>query len=124
VAGYLKGNNIRQRAFGGLSKVTIDNTGGGSNVYVKLCRPDIDRCDDVRHAYIPQGASFTMVNIAPGVYDVRYRDLTSGQIARSEPIQLQQKQEVEGTKFSVIRLTLYRVAGGNTSFAPLTEEQF
>lgn len=123
-AAYLKGKGIQQRAFGGLSKLTIDNTNGGSNVYVKLCRPSNDRCDGLRHVFIPQGASFVMANIAPGTYDIRYRDLSSGQIARSEPLLLQQIEDSQGTRFSVVRLTLYRVADGNTSFAPLSEDQF
>jgi len=123
-AGYLKGNGIRQRAFGGLSKLTIDNTNGGSSVYVKLCRPNNERCDGLRHVFITQGASFVLANIAPGTYDIRYRDLSSGHIARSEPLLLQQIEDAQGTRFSVVRLTLYRVAGGNTSFVPLSEEQF
>lgn len=123
-AGYLKGKGIQQRAFGGLSKLTIDNTSGGSDVHVKLCRLSIDRCDGLRHIFIPQGASFTMASITAGTYDIRYRDLTSGHTAKSQPIALQQIEDDQGTRFSVVKLTLYRVSGGNTSFAPLPDEQF
>jgi len=123
-AGYIKGKGIQQRAFGGLSKLTIDNSNGRSDVYVKLCRQGGNRCDALRHVFVPQGASFTMASLAPGAYDVRYCDLSSGSIAKSEAINLQQLEEERGTRFSVVRLTLYRVSGGNTSFAPITEDQF
>ena len=121
-ASYLRG--LPQRATGGLSKLTIDNTDGGSNVYVKLCRASSTQCDGLRHVYIPRGSSFSINGIAPGTYDVRYRDLNSGRIAKSEPMALRQIEEEGGTKYSVIRLTLYAVTDGNTTFAPLTEEQF
>jgi len=121
-ASYLRG--LPQRATGGLSKLTIDNTDGGSNVYVKLCRASSTQCDGLRHVYIPRGSSFSINGIAPGTYDVRYRDLNSGRIAKSEPMALRQIEEEGGTKYSVIRLTLYTVTDGNTTFAPLTEEQF
>lgn len=121
-ASYLRG--LPQRATGGLSKLTIDNTDGGSNVYVKLCRASSTQCDGLRHVYIPRGSSFSINGIAPGTYDVRYRDLNSGRIAKSEPMSLRQIEEEGGTKYSVVRLTLYAVTDGNTTFAPLTEEQF
>lgn len=121
-AAYLQG--MPKAAKGGLSKLTIDNTNGGADVYVKLCRAHHDRCAGLRHVYIPLGNSFTLSNIASGTYDIRYRDLDSGRIAKSEPISLAQKESDEGTRFSVVRLTLYRVTGGNTTFTPLSEDQF
>lgn len=112
------------RAGGGLSKLTVDNTNGGSDVYVKLCRSSYDRCDGLRHVYIPLGSKFTMTSVAAGTYDIRYRALDNGSIAKSEPLTLQQIEDSEGTRFSVVRLTLYRVADGNMSFTPLSEDKF
>lgn len=121
-AGYLSG--LKVRASGGLSKLTIDNTNGGSDVYVKLCAVSREKCDGYRHVFIPQGSSFTMNGVARGAYDIRYRDLETGQIAKSDVIPLTQTDDERGTRFSVVRLTLYRVQGGNTNFTPLTEDQF
>lgn len=121
-ANYLKG--FKQRATGGLSKLTIDNTSGGSDVYVKLCTHTNVRCDGLRHVFIPQGSSFAISGIARGTYDIRYRDLSSGAVAQSEAIVMQEIESERGWQYSVVRLTLYRVQGGNTTFSPLTEDQF
>lgn len=121
-AAYLEG--FHRRAASGLSTLTIDNTSGGADVYVKLCRASADRCDGLRHVFIPLGASFTMSKIAPGKYDIRYRALDNGALAKSEPIELEQVEEARGIRYSTVRLTLYRVAGGNTSFESLPEDKF
>ena len=121
-AGYLQGMAVR--ASGGLSKFTVDNTNGGSDVYVKLCRPSQEMCDGLRHIFIPNGSSFMMTSVAPGLYEIRYRDLSSGAISKSEPMTLRQIEEDQGTRFSVLRLTLYRVTDGNTSFSPVSEDRF
>lgn len=121
-ASYLKA--MPRRAAGGLSELTVDNTSGGSDVYIKLCSFAAKKCDGLRHVFIPQGSSFTMTNIVAGTYDIRYRDLTSGHIAKSEAVALRQIEDDQGTRYSVIRLTLYRVQHGNMSFEPLSEDQF
>lgn len=121
-AGYIKGMPLR--ANGGLSKFTVDNSDGGSSVYVKLCRPSQEKCDGLRHVFIPDGSSFTMTDLAPGTYEIRYRSLSTGSMWKSEPLTLRQIEEDRGTRFSVLRLTLYRVTDGNTSFTQLPEERF
>ena len=121
-AAYLDG--FRRRAASGLSTLTIDNTAGGADVYVKLCRASADRCDGLRHVFIPLGASFTMSKIAAGTYDIRYRSLDNGALAKSEPMELEQVEEARGIRYSTVRLTLYRVAGGNTTFESLPEDKF
>lgn len=121
-ANYIKA--MPSRAWGGLSKLTIDNTSGGSDVYVKLCHPSSGRCEGLRHVFIPLGSQFTMAKIASGTYEVRYRSLDTGSLARSEPITLREVAESGGIRFSVVKLTLYRVYGGNTSFTSLDENEF
>lgn len=121
-AAYVSG--FPQRAAGGLSKLTIDNTNSGSDVHVKLCRFSFSACDGLRQVFIPAGSSFTIKGIAAGKYDVRYRDLTSGSLAMSDMIELEQFEVDGGTRFSVVRLTLYKVAQGNTTFVPVAESQF
>ena len=121
-AGYLKGMPFR--AGGGLSKLSIDNTNGGSNVYVKLCTFGLQKCNSLRHVFIPQGSSFTLGGIAPGTYDIRYRNLSSGALSKSESMPLRQIEEEQGTRYSVVRVTLYTVQDGNTHFTPLPEDQF
>lgn len=121
-AAYVDG--MPRRASGGLSKLTIDNTNGGTDVHIKLCSFAVERCTGLRNVFVPQGSSFTMANIAPGAYDLRYRDLASGQIAKSEEIKLKQIDDGDSTRFSVVRITLYKVQGGNTNFTTVPEDQF
>lgn len=121
-AAYLDG--FHRRAASGRSTLTIDNTSGGADVYVKLCTASADRCDGLRHVFIPLGARFTMGTIAPGVYDIRYRALGDGALAKSEPIELEQIEDARGIRYSTVRLTLYRVSGGNTTFGSLPEDKF
>jgi hypothetical protein len=112
------------RATGGLSKFAIDNSRGGSDVYAKLCRPSPGTCAGLRHVFVPVGGTFTMTDVAPGTYELRYRDLSSGALAKSAPLSLQQFEDGTGTRFSAVRLTLYRVSGGNTEFSPVSEDNF
>lgn len=102
----------------------IDNTNGGADVYVKLCPSSLGKCDGLRHVFIPRGASFTMRNISPGSYDIRYRSLDNGTLSKSQPIQLKQIQEEDGIRYSNVTLTLYRIEGGNTKFEGLSEDKF
>jgi len=121
-ARYLPG--FPQEATGGRSRLTIDNTSGGSNVYVKLCRNTNGRCAAARHVFIPNGSSFTIKNIRAGTFDIRYRDLSTGALAESQPIILREIENEEGVRFSTVTLTLYKVRDGNTSFSPLDESRF
>ena len=121
-AAYLDG--YPRLAASGLTRITIDNTQGGADVYVKLCRSSANKCDGLRHVFIPLGASFTISNITPGSYDIRYRSLDNGKLAKSEPMQLQQIENANGTRYSTVSLTLYRVEGGNTQFENLSEDKF
>jgi hypothetical protein len=113
-----------QRANGGLSRLTIDNTSGGADVHVKLCHLGRDPCNDLRQVFIPVGTAFTLRNIRPGQYDIRYRDLETGKIEKSQAIVLREIEETDGVQFSVVTLTLYRVASGNTTFSQIPEGQF
>jgi hypothetical protein len=121
-AAYL--NGFARRASSGLTTMKIDNTNGGADVYVKLCQSSAGKCDGLRHVFVPQGASFTMRNITPGWYDIRYRSLDNGALAKSQPMQLMQIEEENRTRYSNVTLTLYRVEGGNTSLEGLSEDNF
>ena len=109
---------------GGPSTLTIDNASGGADVYVKLCRDRAGKCDAMRHVFIPAGSTFTIENIRNGEYDVRYRDLSDGSLARSRSMRFREVVSSEGVRYSVVTLTLYRVSGGNTSFSQIDESAF
>jgi hypothetical protein len=125
-ANYVSGYD--QLLTDGFSTVTIDNTQSDSDVFVKLFSLDATEPSPVRVMFIPANGSFTAETIDPGTYDIRYRDLSSGSLFRSESFELEETQEQtsEGTVITStqLTLTLYRVIDGNTETYPLTEEGF
>lgn len=108
-SGYVPGYPVLNTD--GLSMVTIDNTRNKFDVFLKLVSMDNTRPLPVRTSYVRSGTSFTMENIAPGSYDVRYRSLDTGEIFRSERFDLKEIQEATGTSFAKNILTLYSVEG-------------
>lgn len=121
-ASYLTGSDRLNR--GGLSSVSIDNSLLDSDVLVKLVSLDAARPVTVRQFFIPAGASFKVGKIKPGRYDIRYRDLDSGSLSRSEQFTLTEAPGVGGTQFSNITMTLYKVRNGNMKTYGLLEEDF
>lgn len=114
VAGYPKGNT------NGASTVTVDNSRNDAHVFVKLVSLDGAKAHPVRFFFIPAHGKFTVHKVSPGSYDVRYRDLSSGDLARSESFELEQNE----TQYTTLTMTLYKIAHGNMQTYPLAESDF
>lgn len=108
----------------GLSTVTIDNSQNDSDVFVKVVSLDGPNAVPVRSIFIPAHSSFTAKHLAPGPYDVRYRDLDSGHLWRSGQFTLEEITESDGTRYSEMTLTLYKVSHGNMQVYDLAEDEF
>ena len=108
----------------GLSSVTIDNSSNDSDVFVKLVSLDGPEAYPVRQFYIPKFARFELSNVSSGTYDIRYRDLESGGLSHSESFQLQETPTGNGTQYSQVTMTLYKVANGNMQTYGLAESEF
>ena len=108
----------------GYSKVTIDNSQNDSDVFVKLVSLDNPEAFPVRVFFIPARASFTLDNVTRGSYDIRYRDLDSGGLSRSEQFSLKENKTYNEVQFSNIKMTLYKVRNGNMQTYPLSEAEF
>ncbi len=121
-ASYVKGYKKLHR--NGLSSVTVDNTRNSSNVFVKLVSLDSSKAYPVRVFYIPAHSQFTVNNIRKGRYDIRYRDLNTGALARAEPFNLEEVSTYEGTSYSNIKMTLYKVRRGNMQTYQISESEF
>lgn len=121
-AGYVAGYPVSRAD--GHSNLTIDNTRNDSDVHLKLISLDGGAERDARHVYIPKGARFTMRTLSPGQYDIRYRDLESGQISGSEKFEIEESQTRSGIQYSEMTITLYKVAHGNFNTFRLGEDQF
>jgi hypothetical protein len=125
-ASYVSG--YPQRNTSGLSKVTVDNSQNGSDVFVKLWSLDGQHPHRVRWFFIPARGRFTVSNLTAGSYDVRYCDLKSGQLAGSEKFTLEETETYDGTGestvFSNFTMTLYTVLNGNMQTHGLLDAEF
>jgi hypothetical protein len=121
-ASYIK--NYPVRFTDGYSSVTVDNSKNNSDVFVKLFSLDSRPEQPIRVFFIPAYKSFTAEKIRPGRYDVRYRDLSTGALFRTDKFDLQETQIGSGIQFSRLRLTLYKVAGGNMQTHGISEQEF
>lgn len=121
-AGYVSG--YQRHHTKGLSKVTVDNSQNDSDVFVKLVSIDTDKAYPVRTFYIPGREAFTLNKVSAGSYDIRYRDLESGHLSRSEPFDLKEIRKDDGIEFSNLTMTLYKVRNGNMQTYSLAEEEF
>jgi hypothetical protein len=122
-SGYIKGYPIQFKE--GYSTLTVNNSKNSSDVFVKLYALDSMPPQPVRVFFIRKGEKFTAVNIKPGSYDVRYRDLQSGGLSRTDNFNLEEYKTFEGsTRFKRMTLTLYKVPGGNMKIHPLSEREF
>lgn len=121
-AGYL--NNYPRIHENGLSKVTIDNRQNDSDVFVKLVSLDGPNAFPVRVFFIPAFGQFTLNKVTPGSYDIRYQDLGTGGLSRSEAFSLKETATYNGTQFENITMTLYKVQNGNMQTYGLSEAEF
>lgn len=121
-SGYLE--NFPKEHTDGLSNLTIDNSRNSSDVHVKLYHLSADGGIDVRNAFIKAGSSFTMNKIRAGMYDVRYRDLTDGGLSKSESFELEEIPVGNSIQYSMMTMTLYKIANGNMQTQSISESQF
>jgi len=121
-AGYVKG--YQRLHVDGLSTVTVDNSGNDADVFVKLVSLDSAKAYPVRQFYIPAFRKFTLNKVTAGSYDIRYRDLRNGGLSRSEAFHLKEMPTIDGTQFSNITMTLYKVQNGNMHTYKISEEEF
>jgi hypothetical protein len=121
-AGYVPGYDRLNT--NGLSTVTIDNTQNDSDVFVKIVSISGAEAFPVRQIYIPAFGTFTAKSVTAGGYDVRYRDLETGGLSRSEGFTLEEIQTEGGVQYSTMTMTLYKVQNGNMQTFPLAEAEF
>ncbi len=123
---------IAENSEGGNSAVTVDNTQNGSNMLVKLFDHRFKRPAAVRMIFLRAHEEFTFENVEASGHDIRYQDLDSGVISKSQTFNLEESQEdiqlpdrvrhvIHNTKY---RLTLYKVLNGNTNVEVIGPDDF
>jgi len=108
----------------GYSTITVDNTQNNSDVFVKLYSLDSTPPRPVRVVFIRASDSFTLQKVRAGNYDVRYRDLDSGALARSDAFDIEEHRTEAGVRFSRFTMTLYKVRDGNMRTHDIAESEF
>lgn len=122
VAAYIAGYPVLNQT--GLATVSIDNRQNDSDVFVKLVALDSSEKSTVRTLYIPAYETFSMNGVTPGRYDVRYRDLKSGGFFQSEPFSIEETKTYNGTQYTDLSITLYKVRDGNMRTFKINESEF
>ncbi|MDH4099596.1 MAG: J domain-containing protein [Nitrospirota bacterium] len=108
-SGYVEG--YAPLAIDGYSEVTIDNSHLVTDMFVKLYALGSAGATPVRVCLVKAGDRFTLKNIRPGRYDVRYQNLDTGAIFKSEPLELSEAVQGNNVQSSQITFTLLKDAG-------------
>jgi hypothetical protein len=121
-AGYIDGYDKLNTQ--GKSSITVDNTQNDSDVFVKLFALDTQQPYAVRHFFIPAYSSFTINKVNIGNYDVRYQDLGTGALSRTEQFQIEETDTGYSVEFTNLTLTIYKVQNGNMETYGLNASEF
>lgn len=123
--GYISGEPVM--ADDGKSKFTVDNSQGDLDADVRLYREEVQ----VRAFNVQSGKAFTANDISPGNYKLRYRVFLGGKFRAFEANKLfnitqstEETHEGKTTRFSDVRITLYKVTNGNMSVKEIDLSKF
>jgi len=105
VSDYVGG--YQQRNTNGLSQVIIDNSKNASDAFVKIVSVSDAEPKVVRNIFIQAADRFTATNLKAGSYELRYQNLDSGTLIRSETFALEESAIASGTRYSTVTLTLH-----------------
>lgn len=119
-AGYIDGYPILRSD--GRSTLTVDNSRNNSHVFVKLMAVNQYAPLAVRHFFVPAFSQFTLEKLTAGNYELRYRELTTGNLFRSDHFELKEIENALETKYKYRLITSTR--GGESDAAVLSEGEF
>jgi hypothetical protein len=120
--GYIKGYQIKAKT--GISTVTIDNSQGDFDLFIKLFTLSSERPQTIRAFLVKQGQEFKVENVTRGTYDVRYRNLSTCKLFRTEKFKVKEEKKSDGIWSSRITLTMYKDPRGNTRHVSIQEDDF
>ena len=121
-SGYIAGYG--QMNQGGLSEITVDNTHNDIDMFVKLVSLDGTSPAPVRTFFVSARSRFTLAALTTGTYDLRYRNLASGGLARSPALILEEVTTARGTQHSALTVKLYQSADGSLQAYALGDADF
>ena len=113
-----------QRNINGLSQVVIDNSKSNADVFVKVVSVAETEPKVVRNVFIQANDRFTVNNLRAGTYELRYENLDSGVLMRSEVFALEESAISSGTRYSTVTLTLRSKPDESMNTFSLTRDEF
>jgi hypothetical protein len=120
--GYIKGYQVKAKT--GRSTVTIDNSRGNFDVFIKLFTLSSERPQTIRAFLVKQGQEFTVENVTRGTYDVRLRNLSSCDLFRTPKFKLTEEKMSTSIRVSRQKFTMYPVIGGRMKLVKIRENDF
>lgn len=126
-AGYLA--SYPQLNTDGAARLSVDNSQNDCDMFVKLVWLDGAQPQAVRHLYIPAFQRFNVEQLTAGRYEVRYRNLTTGTLARSGAVAVQEasapaQQPGDASAGASPTVGLYKQPLGNPRALQLEEADF
>ncbi len=121
-AAYIPGYPILAK--GGRSSITVDNTQNSSDLFVKLVSLNTAPAYPIRFCYVPAHSQFKFEDVTAGLYDVRYRDLSSGVLSKTKEVTLTETRTSNGVEFFHHKFTTYTVRNGNMQVETIDESEF
>ncbi len=125
-AGYVDGYPQLNNGSGPLG-ITLDNSQNDADMFVKLVSLDSAPVQPVRHVYLPAFGRFTVEQLTAGRYDIRYRNLATGALVRSQPVSVQQAKQAtpeSAEPAAPPSIALHKEASGNMPAQRLVEREF
>jgi len=113
-----------QRNINGLSQVVIDNSKSNADVFVKVVSVAETEPKVVRNVFIQANDRFTVNTLRAGTYELRYENLDSGVLMRSEVFALEESAISSGTRYSTVTLTLRGKPDQSMNTFSLTRDEF
>lgn len=119
-AGYIDGYPILRS--NGRSTIIVDNSRNNSDAFVKLMAINQYPPLAVRHFFIPAFSQFTLEKLSSGNYELRHRELSTGNLFRSDHFELKEIENGFATKYKQRLISSTRA--GDSDAAVLTEREF
>ena len=113
-----------QHNINGLSQVVIDNSKSNADAFVKVVSVAEIEPKVVRNVFIQASDRFTVNNLRAGTYELRYENLDSGVLMRSEVFALEESAISSGTRYSTVTLTLRSKPDESMNTFSLTRDEF
>ena len=122
LSGYIDGYGQMNKD--GQSNVTVENAHNDTDMFVKLYSLDGPTAVPVRTFFVAARGRFTLDALTAGTYDLRYRNLASGELSRSAALIIEEVVTPQGKQHSAIGIKLYKSVDANMQAYSLGDADF